>query len=168
MSVIKCLGKLHPLACRVEGNLLPPLVRAFSEQSAVSGDFVTVNDKKIHFVRRGSGEHPLLFMPGALGTALTDFAPQIEGFSVSDFTIIGWDPPGYGKSQPPTREFKNFFQEDARMAVEMMKTLGYKKFSLLGWSDGGITALIAAARYFNHFCFEPFFSSMYILGNAHR
>jgi len=146
MSVIKCLGKLHPLACRVEGNLLPPLVRAFSEQSAVSGDFVTVNDKKIHFVRRGSGEHPLLFMPGALGTALTDFAPQIEGFSGSDFTIIGWDPPGYGKSQPPTREFKNFFQEDARMAVEMMKTLGYKKFSLLGWSDGGITALIAAAR----------------------
>jgi valacyclovir hydrolase len=28
-----------------------------------------------------------------------------------------------------------------------MKTLGYTKFSLLGWSDGGITALISAAEY---------------------
>ncbi|GAA6225165.1 valacyclovir hydrolase [Lates japonicus] len=27
-----------------------------------------------------------------------------------------------------------------------MKALGFGKFSLLGWSDGGITALIAAAR----------------------
>lgn len=26
------------------------------------------------------------------------------------------------------------------------QTLGFDKFSLLGWSDGGITALIAAAR----------------------
>ena len=28
-----------------------------------------------------------------------------------------------------------------------MKTLGYNKFSLLGWSDGGITSLILAAKY---------------------
>lgn len=27
------------------------------------------------------------------------------------------------------------------------KALKFKKFSLLGWSDGGITALIAAAKY---------------------
>ena len=29
----------------------------------------------------------------------------------------------------------------------MSQTLNFKKVSLLGWSDGGITALIAAARY---------------------
>lgn len=28
-----------------------------------------------------------------------------------------------------------------------MKTLGYNKFSLVGWSDGGITSLILAAEY---------------------
>lgn len=28
-----------------------------------------------------------------------------------------------------------------------MKALGYNKFSLLGWSDGGITSLILAAQY---------------------
>merc|ERR1719508_694595 len=85
-------------------------------------------------------------MPGALGTAMSDFSPQIEEFDGSHFTIIGWDPPGYGKSQPPARDFKNFFRQDAKMAVKTMNNLGYDKFSLLGWSDGGITAMIAAAR----------------------
>ena len=100
-------------------------------------------------------------MPGALGTAMSDFSPQITGFSESDFTIIGWDPPGYGKSQPPARDFKNFFQQDAEMAVKMMNNLGFQRFSLLGWSDGGITALIAAARYFwgQRFELESFGSS---------
>lgn len=32
------------------------------------------------------------------------------------------------------------------MAAKFMKQLGYKKYSLLGWSDGGITAMILAAR----------------------
>lgn len=150
MSVIKCFGKVSPILFRAETKVLSSLVKNFSSERAVSSDFVTVNNKKLHFVRRGDGDHPLLFLPGALGTALTDFSPQIEGFSESEFTIIGWDPPGYGKSQPPARDFKNFFQEDAVMAVEMMKTLGFHKFSLLGWSDGGITALIAAARLLLH------------------
>ena len=114
----------------------------------MTSDFVTVDSKRIHFVKRGDGPHPLLFMPGALGTAMSDFSPQINGFSELDFTIIVWDPPGYGKSQPPARDFKNFFQQDAEIAVKMMNNLGFQRFSLLGWSDSGITALIAAARYF--------------------
>lgn len=36
----------------------------------------------------------------------------------------------------PTFFFKSF----------LWQTLGFGKFSLLGWSDGGITALVAAAR----------------------
>ena len=61
--------------------------------------------------------------------------------------MIGWDPPGYGKSRPPERSWSNFFREDARLAVKTMRALGYSKFSLAGWSDGGITALIAAAQH---------------------
>lgn len=29
----------------------------------------------------------------------------------------------------------------------MLQTLGFKKYSLVGWSDGGIVSLIAAAKY---------------------
>jgi len=117
---------------------------------SITSDYVEVEDKRIHFVQRGTGPHPLLLMPGALGTALSDFTPQIENFDPISFTIIGWDPPGYGKSQPPTRDFNNFFSTDADTAVKTMKALGHNKFSLLGWSDGGITALVAAARYPQH------------------
>ena len=62
------------------------------------------------------------------------------------FTLIGWDPPGFGSSRPPERSFDNCFATDAKLAVKLMVSLGFTKFSLLGWSDGGITALIAAAR----------------------
>lgn len=32
----------------------------------------------------------------------------------------------------------------------MFQNLGYKKYSLLGWSDGGITAMLLAAGFTQH------------------
>ena len=62
--------------------------------------------------------------------------------------MIAWDPPGYGKSRPPNRTFPdNFFERDATAAVEFMKILGHSKFSIIGWSDGGITALFMAGMW---------------------
>uniref|UniRef100_A0A3B3DW76 Biphenyl hydrolase like n=1 Tax=Oryzias melastigma TaxID=30732 RepID=A0A3B3DW76_ORYME len=76
----------------------------------------------------------------------TDFGPQLKSLNKERFTVVGWDPRGYGKSRPPDRDFPpDFFERDAKDAVGLMKTLGFGNFSLLGWSDGGITALIAAA-----------------------
>lgn len=83
-----------------------------------------------------------------LGTIWTDFKPQIENLNADKLVIVAWDPPGYGKSRPPDRVFSDdFFQRDAAWANNLMKTLGYKKFSLIGWSDGGITSLLLAATY---------------------
>lgn len=54
--------------------------------------------------------------------------------------------PGYGKSRPPVRNTSgNFYRRDAKAALGMMKELGYQKYSLIGFSDGGRTALIMAA-----------------------
>lgn len=67
---------------------------------------------------------------------------------VDKLTIVAWDPPGYGKSRPPDRTFPaDIFHRDAVYAHNLMKNLGYSKFSLVGWSDGGITSLILAAKY---------------------
>ncbi|KAF7246051.1 Valacyclovir hydrolase [Varanus komodoensis] len=80
----------------------------------------------------------------------TDFGPQLKSLSKQHFTLVAWDPRGYGKSIPPDRDFPpDFFERDAKDAVDLMQALKFKKFSLLGWSDGGITALIAAAKYPN-------------------
>ncbi|XP_011504391.1 PREDICTED: valacyclovir hydrolase isoform X2 [Ceratosolen solmsi marchali] len=83
-----------------------------------------------------------------MGSIWTDFKPQIDYLDKRKLTIICWDAPGYGKSRPPNRTFPlDFFRRDAAWACNLMKTLGYEEFSLLGWSDGGITALILAANY---------------------
>lgn len=38
------------------------------------------------------------------------------------FTLVAWDPPGYGYSRPPDRDFTgDFFHQDAEIAVKLMK-----------------------------------------------
>eukprot|EP00731_Ephydatia_muelleri_P007112 Em0003g1360a len=103
---------------------------------------VQVDEGSIYFERRGTGKHPILCMPGALGTALTDFKHQFEYFGNSEaYSIVGYDPLGYGSSRPPQRPFNlgaaQFLRKDAVHAHAVMKALGYDRFSVLGWSDGG-------------------------------
>ncbi|XP_060526702.1 valacyclovir hydrolase isoform X2 [Cylas formicarius] len=85
---------------------------------------------------------------GALGTIWSDFKPQIEQLDKNKFTVIAWDPPGYGHSRPPDRLFNlDFYTSDAEVAYNFLKEINVDKFSLLGWSDGGISSLILAAKY---------------------
>jgi len=106
----------------------------------------------ISYVVEGNGDHTALLLPGALGTARTDFTPQIDHLNSKEkLKLIVWDPPGYGKSRPPERTWpkspNHFYARDADVAMEFMESIGEKKFSLLGWSDGAITSLIIAGRY---------------------
>ena len=108
-----------------------------------------VNGLEIYYEQVGNGPKTVLLLPGALGTTRTDFGSQLDdkcGLDYSKFTLVAWDPPGYGRSQPPPRDFTDFYNRDATHAANLMKTLGVDKYSVLGWSDGGITGLILAAR----------------------
>lgn len=111
-----------------------------------TGHNVIVEGKKIHFEKAGNGSHIILLMPGAIGTGKTDFLPQLNGLNPDLFTIIAWDPPGYGDSRPPEKDFNNFYANDAAMASKFMKVLNYHRYSVMGWSGGGITAMILAAN----------------------
>lgn len=114
-----------------------------------------VDDKKntynVNFVQLGHGcNNAIILMPGALGSAFTDFQPQIEKLPklLPNYSIIAWDPPGYGKSVPPQRTFPiDFFHRDAFVANELMVSLGFKRYSVVGWSDGGITGILLAAKF---------------------
>lgn len=115
--------------------------------SSVASGRQRVNGVDLYYEQTGRGKHAVLLFPGALGSTRTDFGPQLKSLNKERFTVVGWDPRGYGQSRPPDRDFPpDFFERDAKDAVDLMKALGFGKFSLLGWSDGGITALIAAAR----------------------
>ncbi|XP_077789438.1 serine hydrolase BPHL isoform X2 [Podarcis muralis] len=123
------------------------LAPAASYGTSVTSAKVEVNGVRLHYQQTGSGSHAVLLLPGMLGSGQTDFGPQLKSMNKQQFTLVAWDPRGYGKSIPPLRDFPaDFFERDAKDAVDLMQALKFKKFSLLGWSDGGITALIAAAK----------------------
>ncbi|XP_050349270.1 valacyclovir hydrolase-like [Nymphalis io] len=120
----------------------------FSSKTSRKENKIKIGQYEINYLRVGDGPHKVLCAPGALGTIWTDFKPQIEGFMQDKFSLVVWDPPGYGKSYPPKKEFtQNFYEKDADTAFQLMKELQIPRFSLLGFSDGGITSLILAAKY---------------------
>ena len=111
---------------------------------------VKVNGVELYFERYGNGSHALLCIPGALAGA-NFFVPQFNYFgrSGSGYTVIGYDPRGRGRSIPHSHVYSSplYYEIDAKDAVGLMEALGFKEFSLLGWSDGGTCAIITAARY---------------------
>ncbi|XP_053570648.1 valacyclovir hydrolase-like isoform X3 [Bombina bombina] len=127
------------------------LPRAFTYCTGITSSRLEVNGVNLHYQRTGWGKHAVLLLPGVLGSSQTDFAPQLTYLNKELFTIVAWDPRGYGRSIPPNRDFPpDFYERDAKDAVDLMKALKFERFSLLGWSDGGITALIAAGTYPSH------------------
>ncbi|XP_015524269.2 valacyclovir hydrolase [Neodiprion lecontei] len=109
---------------------------------------INVHGVDLNYLKVGGGKHAVLMLPGAMGSIWSNFRPQIENLDRNEFTIIAWDPPGYGQSRPPTRKFdEGFLQQDAIYAKNLMCTLGYDNFSTIGWCNGGITSCFLAARY---------------------
>ncbi|XP_043818535.1 valacyclovir hydrolase isoform X2 [Dromiciops gliroides] len=128
--------------------LKPRAVAAAAYGTSITSAKVEVNGVHLHYQQTGEGKHGVLLLPGMLGSGESDFGPQLKNLNKQLFTVVAWDPRGYGHSIPPNRDFPvDFFERDAKDAVDLMKTLKFKTVSLLGWSDGGITALIAAAKY---------------------
>jgi valacyclovir hydrolase len=88
-----------------------------------------------------------------LGTALTDFSVQLNSGIGEEFGLVAIDPRGLGKSRMTTngvqfvREYPaDFYLQDALDGADKMKTLGYEKYSVIGWSDGANAALHLAAN----------------------
>lgn len=67
------------------------------------------------------------------GSTKTDFGPQLQSLNKDLFTVVGWDPRGYGRSRPPDRHFPpDFFESDAKDAVDLMKVK--PSFHWIQWS----------------------------------
>ena len=86
----------------------------------------------------GSGQVlQIVCITGAQGT-IDSFVNQVEYFGLlQQFKIVTYDPRGFGNSRPPQRQFiMDFHSKDAKDAKGLMDVLGFKKFSVLGFSDG--------------------------------
>ena len=149
---VRTIAEYGKTSCRLYRTGKQAMSTSAPLQTAEAAGKIEVNGVQLYYERRGTGPHALMCMPGALGSVQTDFPPQLEYFGrpESGFTVVGFDPRGYGKSRPHKRKFSTyplFYETDANDAVGVMQSLGFEKFSLLGWSDGGVSAIISAARY---------------------
>ncbi|MBE0691208.1 MAG: alpha/beta hydrolase, partial [Anaerolineae bacterium] len=97
----------------------------------------------LHYEDVGHGE-PLIALHGMLGTARGHLSQVIDYLS-ADYRVLGPTLRGYGQSTPKPRDFPvDFYHRDARDVLAFMDALGVEQAHIIGYSDGGETALSAA------------------------
>lgn len=98
---------------------------------------------RLHYLDIGQGE-PLILVHGLLGTPELEF-PRVMEWLKNDYHIYALTLRGYGESTPKPRDFPlDFYHRDAKDVLAFMDTLNIEQAHILGYSDGGEVALVAA------------------------
>lgn len=108
-----------------------------------SGRFISCGDTNIYIEEKGNPELPVMLMlHGGFGN-IEDFNSIAPALS-SHFRLIGIDSRGHGMSGIGTVKLSyKLLTDDLSHVINSLKL---NKFSILGFSDGGITAYRYAAR----------------------
>ncbi len=125
------------------GNGGPPRSSHRYGDSAAVGRYVPVTGTRLYYEQYGQGP-PLLLLHGN-GQSIKDYSQQIGRLS-QHFRVIAVDTRAQGKSQDATTGPLSYrlFAEDMR---QLLDSLRLRQVAVLGWSDGGNTALEMALRY---------------------
>lgn len=107
------------------------------------GRSLNVNGAKLYYEIYGKGE-PLLLLHGN-GQSISAFSQQIETLS-QNFKVIAVDTRAHGRSKDRKLEELTYdlFASDMK---QLLDSLNLKQVNILGWSDGGNTALKLALHY---------------------
>ena len=98
---------------------------------------------RLFYEDEGEGE-PVILIHGWLGTARADLQVVLDWLS-ADYRVIGPTMRGYGQSRPPQRDYPiDHYQRDARDILALMDALNISTAHIMGYSDGGEVALLAA------------------------
>lgn len=104
------------------------------------GQFAVINGQKIYYERYGSGR-PLVLLHGGINSIQSSFKNQIEYFAAHR-EIIGIEQVGHGHT-PDTAEDFSYFRM-AKDTADLLRSLNISNADFMGWSDGGILALLIA------------------------
>ncbi len=102
---------------------------------------LTVNGTTLNYIVRGDGP-PLYLLHGGMESR-NSFENQISVFSKT-FTVVAVDSREQGRSGPSDTQIS--YDLMAADIVALAKHLGHERVSIMGLSDGGITALTIAIR----------------------
>jgi valacyclovir hydrolase len=98
---------------------------------------------RLFYEDEGAGT-PLIGLHGRFGTGRVDLGRIIDWLS-ADYRVIAPSLRGYGESLPKPRDYPlDFYHRDARDVLAFMDALDIERAHLIGYSDGGEVALIAA------------------------
>ncbi|MDQ0576666.1 alpha/beta fold hydrolase [Agromyces albus] len=92
---------------------------------------------------RGSGENTVVLLHGGLSNSDVLFDLIGSGFE-QDFRVFGFDRRGHGYTADTDEPFH--YDDMATHAIKVLEHLGESKVHLVGWSDGGIVAMLVALR----------------------
>ena len=99
---------------------------------------------RIYYEEQGSGT-AVLVLPGFAGS-IEEFAALREALVAAGYRVIAADLPGSGRSEPQPRTYTaTYYEEDARSFASLLQHLETGPAHLIGFSDGGMTALLMAA-----------------------
>ncbi|EDV25369.1 Valacyclovir hydrolase [Trichoplax sp. H2] len=112
-----------------------------------SQGFLIVDGQKLYYSTWGEGSEILVILPGNLGVGEMDMIHLVKNVP-QGVLVVTFHVRGCGQSKPPNREYSvDFYERDADDCANIMQQLGYKRYSVLGWCDGGVSAMLLAANY---------------------
>jgi pimeloyl-ACP methyl ester carboxylesterase len=113
-------------------------------RNAAAGQYLPVRNGTLYYERYGQGP-PLLLLLHGNGQSIADFQLQIPELA-RHFTVIALDTRAQGRSQDATTQDFSYelFADDVR---QLLDTLHLRRVHILGWSDGGNTALSLALHH---------------------
>lgn len=118
--------------------------RLGEKQFPPTGEFITVEGIKLHYISKGEGK-PIVFLHGGVLTG-NDFNQVLELAAASGFRGISFDRPGYGYSERPGNEPVTP-KTQARLLHQALAELGIEKPILVGHSWSGVLVLTYALEY---------------------
>lgn len=109
----------------------------------ISGNYLKIEKAKIYYEITGSSNKPtLLFLHGGFGNIkeFNGILPELE----QEYTIIGIDSRGQGKSTPGSKRLS--YQRIQKDVEQVLNHLNIDTLSIISFSDGGIVGYRLAAK----------------------
>jgi pimeloyl-ACP methyl ester carboxylesterase len=111
--------------------------------AASSSGYASVNGVKLYYEMRGEGA-PVVLLHGGINTLETTFANLMPELA-RKYRVVAVEQVGHGHS--PDTEAPRTYAEMADDTAALLGHLGISRADLVGWSDGGIIALLVAVRH---------------------
>ena len=111
--------------------------------NSAKGEYIAVNGRQMYLEQYGRGR-ALVLLHGGLSTIQASFEKQIGIFS-KNHHVIAIEQTGHGHT--PDADIPFSYVQMARDTGGVLRSLNVKDADIIGWSDGGILALLIATHH---------------------